>query len=42
MDSLRPIVEYSTDIAEVVLNLTTERIIVKEDQERERNSPIHA
>jgi phosphate uptake regulator len=41
MDSLRRIVEYSTDIAEVVLNLTIERIIVKED-ERERYAPIHA
>jgi len=43
MDSLRRIVEYSTDIAEVVLNLTIERIIVREDQEeRERYAPIHA
>jgi phosphate uptake regulator len=41
MDSLRRIVEYSTDIAEVVLNLTIERIIVKED-ERERYPQIHA
>ncbi|MDA4132974.1 MAG: hypothetical protein OK454_07600 [Thaumarchaeota archaeon] len=41
MDSLRRIVVYSTDIAEVVLNLTIERIIVKEDQ-RERYPQIHA
>ncbi len=32
MDSLRRIVEYATDIAEVVLNLTIERIVVKEDE----------
>jgi phosphate uptake regulator len=41
MDSLRRIVEYSTDIAEVVLNLTIERIIVKED-ERGLYPPIYA
>lgn len=31
LDSLRRIVEYSTDIAEIVLNLTIERIIVSEE-----------
>jgi len=34
VDSLRRIVEYSTDIAEVVLNLTIERIVVREDEEK--------
>jgi len=41
MDSLRRIVEYATDIAEVVLNLTIERIVVRED-ERESYPPINA
>jgi phosphate uptake regulator len=41
VDALRRIVEYATDIAEVVLNLTIERIVVKED-ERESYPPIHA
>jgi hypothetical protein len=32
---LRRIVEYSTDIAEVVLNLTIERMIVRETSEND-------
>jgi len=32
LDSLKRIVEYSADIAEIVLNLTVERIIKKEDE----------
>jgi phosphate uptake regulator len=43
VDSLRRIAEYSSDIAEVVLNLTIERIIVREDEQRgERYAPINA
>jgi phosphate uptake regulator len=40
VDSIKRIVEYSTDIAEVVLNLTIERII-KKDEQSEIAAPIY-